>query len=516
MTGNAMGPLSFAILLLVCEGFHMCYAQDLHDSVIDRFPSVRVLVVGDVMLDRFQYGRVERMSPEAPVPVFRPARMVEMPGGAGNTAVNLTSLGCQVRLIARSGTDKEAKRLAGILENSNVDVDFFHQGICGTAVKTRLIAGNNHILRIDEEQLDELDSRLAVVAGGLVREYLQNSDVVVLSDYGKGFLSAKLTARVIADCRAKGKPVLVDPKGLDFRKYAGATLVKPNLKEFSDAVGQRFDPASKDFRAALTRAARTLLARCGIDGLLITLGEYGMLHVSAKNTSAGAIHLPTQAREVFDVSGAGDTTIAALTAALGAGATMAEAMQIANAAAGVVVGKLGTATVSVDELKKVMAASEDDPRRKVLSPDLLMRKIDVLKRQGRRVGFTNGCFDCCHLGHLSSLREAKSLCDVLVVGVNSDAWIRAHKGNGRPLQDEATRTTLLASLEYVDFVVVFDDETALPLVRRLRPHVIAKEGYALKDWPEGRFVRDIGGKAVILKRVDGYSTTALAERMRKP
>ena len=494
----------------------MRYAQELHDSVIGRFPSVRVLVVGDVMLDRFQYGKVERISPEAPVPVFRPARIIEMPGGAGNTAVNLTSLGCQVHLVARTGADKTAKRLAGILKDNNVDVDFCHQENCGTAVKTRLIAGNNHILRIDEEQVGELDSRLSVVVGDLVREYLQNCDVVVLSDYGKGFLSSKLTARVIADSRTKGKPVLVDPKGLDFRKYAGATLVKPNLKEFSEAVGQRFDPASKNFRADLIHAAKALLARCGIGGLLITLGEYGMLHVPAKNASAGAIYLPTQAREVFDVSGAGDTTIAALTAALGAGARMAEAMQIANAAAGVVVGKLGTATVSVDELKKAISASEDDPRRKVLSPDLLMQKIDVLRRQGRRIGFTNGCFDCCHLGHLSSLREAKRLCDVLVVGVNSDAWIRTHKGKGRPLQDEATRTTLLASLEYVDFVVVFDDETALPLVRRLRPHVIAKEGYALKDWPEGRFVKDIGGKAVFLKRVDGYSTTALAERMCKP
>ena len=216
------------------------------------------------------------------------------------------------------------------------------------------------------------------------------------------------------------------------------------------------------------------------------------------------------------MSGAGDTTIAALAAAIGAGAGMADAMQIANAAAGIVVGKLGTASVSAEELNSALSKAGGGPRRKIVSVDELQREVARLKKQGKKIGFTNGCFDCCHLGHLTSFRAAKRFCDVLVVGVNSDAWIRANKGPGRPIQDEATRTVLLAELECVDFVVVFDDRTALPLVRKLRPHVIAKEGYALKDWPEGRFVKSIGGKAVTLKRVDGYSTTALAERMRKP
>ena len=482
-------------------------------TVIERFPSVRVLVVGDVLLDRFQYGKVERISPEAPVPVFQPARMLEMPGGAGNTAINLSSLGCKVHLIARTGADKMSNRLFNIFEEGKVFVQFFHQEGCGTAVKTRLIAGNNHILRIDDEQIVPLDRRLSGLVGDAVADELSNSDIVVISDYGKGVLTPDLTARVISECSKVGVPVVVDPKGRDYSKYAGATLVKPNLKEFSEVTGRQFDPKSGDFRTDLIHAAKDFFLKCRTGGLLITLGEHGMLYVPSEKPFVGAIHLPTRAKEVFDVSGAGDTSIAALAASLGADATMEEAMQIANAAAGVVVGKLGTATVTASELRSALSDCGDDPMRKVLLPDALKREISLLKRQGKRIGFTNGCFDCCHLGHLTSLREAKRLCDVLVVGVNSDEWVRKHKGDGRPIQDESTRTMLLASLECVDYVVVFDDETAMPLVRKLRPHVIAKEGYALKDWPEGRFVKSIGGEAVVLRRVKGYSTTALAGKM---
>ena len=487
--------------------------KSIEKSTIGHFPSVLVLVVGDVLLDRFQYGKVERISPEAPVPVFQPARTVEMPGGAGNTSINLSSLGCRVRLIGRTGSDKMSNRLFNIFKEEKVSAHFFHQEGCCTAVKTRLIAGNNHILRIDEEQIVALDRKLSGLVGDAVSDELVHSDIVVLSDYGKGFLTPDLTARIIAECRKVGVPVVVDPKGRDYSKYAGATLVKPNLKEFSEVTGKRFDSKSGDFHTDLIREAKEFFLKCRIGGLLITLGEHGMLYVPSEKPFVGAIHLPTRAKEVFDVSGAGDTSIAALAAALGAGAPMSEAMQIANAAAGVVVGKLGTATVTASELRSALSDCGDDPMRKVLLPDALKREISLLKRQGKRIGFTNGCFDCCHLGHLTSLREAKRLCDVLVVGVNSDEWIMAHKGEGRPIQDESTRTMLLASLECVDYVVVFGDETALPLVRKLRPHVIAKEGYALMDWPEGRFVKSIGGEAVVLRRVEGYSTTALMGKM---
>lgn len=481
--------------------------------MIEKFPSVRALVLGDVMLDRFQYGKVERISPEAPVPVFSPERTVEMPGGAGNTAVNLAALGCRVRLVARTGTDRMSATLSSALRRSGVSQAFFHQGGCPTAVKTRLIAGKNHILRIDEEQSAELDKSLLAVVSAAIRDEIAKCDIVVLSDYGKGFLSHSLLSRVMADCRKAGRTVVVDPKGLDYGKYAGATLVKPNLREFSEVTGRRFDPRGGDFCGDVVRAAKKLLTKCSVGGVLVTLGEHGMVYIPAGRSQIGTISLPTKAREVFDVSGAGDTTLAALAAALGAGADMTDAMQIANAAAGIVVGKVGTASVSARELKAALSNVTVDFRRKILPLEKAAREIAALKRRGKKIGFTNGCFDCCHLGHLSSLCEAKRLCDVLVVGVNSDKWIRTHKGKNRPLQDEETRTALLSSLECVDFVVLFDNATALPLVKKIRPHVIAKEGYALKDWPEGRFVQSIGGEAVMLKRIDGYSTTALVERM---
>ena len=484
-----------------------------YNKIIIGFSSTKALVIGDIMLDRFQYGKIGRISPEAPVPVFCPARLVEMPGGAGNAAMNLSSLGCGVQLVARTGRDEVSKRLCDILNNNDVAVKFFHQRGCCTAVKTRLIADNSHVMRIDEEQVVELDPKLAVLVEDSVRSKIEECDIVVLSDYGKGFLNAGLTKKVLGYCRAAGKSVVVDPKGLDYGKYAGASLVKPNLKEFSEVAGRRFDPNDVGFRKELICAAKKLLLRCGIGGLLITLGENGMLYVPSRKSDVGAIYLPTRAQEVFDVSGAGDTTIAALAAALGAGAEMADAMQIANAAAGIVVGKLGTALVSAKELRSALSGAGDSQYHKIMSADELQCEVARLKKHGKKIGFTNGCFDCCHLGHLTSLREAKRLCDVLVVGVNSDKWIRKHKGESRPIQDEATRTALLSSLECVDFVVVFDDETALPIVKRLRPDVIAKEGYALKDWPEGRFVESVGGRAITLKRVEGYSTTALAKRM---
>lgn len=486
------------------------------NSIIDSFANLKVLVAGDVLLDRFHYGAVERISPEAPVPVFRPVRLVEVPGGAGNTALNLASLGCKVRLVGRTGKDSCGARLETLFRaEKKIAAGFLRQADCPTIAKTRLVSSGNHILRVDEERIVPLSDKDAANVVKTVKRHIEACDIVVLSDYAKGFLTPACTRRIIAAAAKCGKMVVVDPKGKDYGKYAGATLVKPNLKEFSEATGKTFNPASEDFRPGLIRAARDFLKETGIGSLLITLGEQGMLYVPSENPVAGAKYLPTRTKEVFDVSGAGDTAIAALAAALAAGAPMADAMQIANAAAGVVVSKVGTATVAAAELKAALSDAAGDPLRKVLPVDALKRELARLKRSGKKIGFTNGCFDCCHLGHLTSLKAAKRLCDILVVGVNTDAWIRKHKGKGRPVQDEATRLALLASLEYVDYVVPFGEETALPLVKKLRPQVIAKEGYALADWPEGRFVESIGGTAVALKRVEGYSTTAIVERLAK-
>lgn len=472
----------------------------------------KILVLGDIMLDKYQYGRVDRISPEAPVPVFKPLREKSMLGGVGNVAANLAALGCSVQLVSRTGRDAAGKAIADLTDKLGIDASYFHQPDCPTTVKTRFIAGNNHLFRIDTENVCPLNKTLTTLIESECVDVLDETDVVLLSDYAKGLLSEELCHSFIAACSRRGKMVIVDPKGSDYTKYAGVFLVKPNLKELAVATGKVFDASSPKFLDQVTSAARSLAKKLNIRGMLVTLSENGMVYVPT--STAKPIHLPTKAQEVFDVSGAGDTALAALGAALGAGFDMTEAMRISNAASGVVVGKLGTATVSIEEIETALSDNTPSTDRKIVSAEAISDLVKRLKNDGKKIGFTNGCFDCCHLGHLRSLQEAKTLCDILIVGVNSDSWIRKHKGADRPIQDELTRTALLASLEFVDYVIVFDSATALPLVRRIRPDVIAKEGYALKDWPEGQFVRSTGGEAVVLKRIDGHSTSSLAAKMK--
>ena len=481
---------------------------------LSRLSRVRVLAAGDIMLDRYEYGSVERISPEAPVPVFRPLRRKDMLGGVGNVAANLVAMGCRVDLVSRVGRDSAGKAVAKMAASAGIDANLVYQDDACTIVKTRLVAGNNHLLRIDDETPGEMDGETARKAAEACLAVLDKVDVVLLSDYAKGMLSKKFCKTVIDASRKRGLKVVVDPKGADYSKYKGAFLVKPNLKELSLATGRTFDSAKAGFLDDVASTARELARKIGANGLLVTLSEHGMLYAPASSRGK-PLHLPTKAKEVFDVSGAGDTALAAIGAATGAGLGMHEAMQIANAASCVVVSKLGTATANLEEIAAVLAEKPADPAdRKIVPAESIAKIAEKYRRQGKTVGFTNGCFDCCHLGHLSSLQEAKSLCDVLVVGVNSDEWIKRHKGPGRPIQDEKTRTSLLAALECVDHVVVFGDETALPLVKLVRPDIIAKEGYAIENWPEGRFVRKAGGKAVVLKRVAGYSTTAIADKMK--
>lgn len=482
---------------------------------LNKLQGVHVLAVGDIMLDRFEYGSVERISPEAPVPVFRPLREKSMLGGIGNVAANLAALGCTVDLVARIGKDKDGKTLSEMATSIGANTHFLCQPEVTTIVKTRLIAGNNHLLRIDTEDIRELDDKFADLTVDTCLDIIDKADIVLLSDYAKGFLTKRLCQNLIAICKKRGKRVIVDPKGTDYTKYKGAFLVKPNLKELKLATGKSFSPSSSHFLKDVAMAANSLSRKIGVGGTLVTLSEHGMLYVPASQ-NAKPLHLPTIAKEVFDVSGAGDTALATLGAALGAGCDIATAMGIANAASSVVVSKLGTATANLDEIGSALSKSHSrSAERKIVPFDTIAEIAYKLRQDGKVIGFTNGCFDCCHLGHLQSLHDAKTHCDILIVGVNSDDWIRKHKGADRPIQDQQTRTALLAALECVDYVVVFNDETALGLVKRIKPDVIAKEGYALKDWPEGRFVRNAGGKAVTLKRVAGYSTTLIAAKLKR-
>ncbi|MBO7482465.1 MAG: bifunctional heptose 7-phosphate kinase/heptose 1-phosphate adenyltransferase, partial [Kiritimatiellae bacterium] len=387
-------------------------------------------------------------------------------------------------------------------------------GSVPTIQKTRFVAKGHHVMRMDREVVVPLGGADEDELFAKVAAKLPETDVVILSDYAKGLLSRSFCERVIAAGRAAGRPVYVDPKGKDYRKYSGATLVKPNRKELEAVCGVEFDPSAPGFLDTVVRYAKRLLEMHSIDNAVVTLSEKGMVYVP--RGEGETIYLPTEGREVSDVSGAGDTTMAALAAARAASAPWRAAMEIANAAAGIVVGKVGTAVVSPQELKSALArrgAGAMPFEGKIMDRDALKRRVAAWQAEGLRVGFTNGCFDCLHCGHLSSLFQAKEHCDRLVVAVNSDASVRRLKGPTRPVQDERTRTLVLAGLEIVDAVTVFDEETALPVVEALRPDVVAKEGYTIDRWPEAQFVVSYGGEAVTLKRVDGYSTSAMVDRL---
>ncbi len=486
-------------------------------SYIGQFPRVRILCVGDVMVDEFIYGCVDRISPEAPVPVFKSTHKKKMLGGAGNVVANLRALGCKTSFIAAVGNDVQGATVRNMLNDIGADSHLIVMDNWPTIMKTRMISGVTHLLRADREEKLSMDSKSY---DSLINEFsamVADCDVVLLSDYNKGLLNERTTPRIISIANAAGRPVIVDPKGVDYKKYFGATLVKPNLKEFAQATAMTFNPLSADFHQNVSISAKKLFEQCGIQNLIVTLSEHGMLYVSA-NAPDDILQIPTVAQEVYDVSGAGDTSMAALGAAIGAHAPIKDAMKLANRASGIVVGKLGTATVCADELyDAVAAASQSDDwtqRRKIITADQAARLAHRLRADNRIIGFTNGCFDCCHLGHLYSFIQAKKNCDVLFVGMNSDASVRRAKGAGRPLQDEKTRALLLASLEFIDYVIVFDEDNAMQLINAIHPDVIAKEGYALDAWPEARHVISYGGRAISLSRLEGYSTTGLFNKIR--
>ena len=485
---------------------------------VNKFSQVKALVIGDIMLDRFIYGKVVRISPEAPVPIFQQKKEKQMLGGAGNVVANLVTLGCKTTFIGIVGNDINGATVASLLRKSGAHSHILKIEDYPTIVKTRLIAGNNHLLRTDQEEIIPVVTDLLPKFKKILTQAIKNVDIVLISDYNKGLLTPITTQIIIDICNKFGKTVIADPKGTDYSKYKDATLVKPNLKEFSEATGMKFDPLSPNFHNDVKAGAQILFSKYNIKNLLVTLSEHGMIYIPAENID-DLKQIPTEAKEVFDVSGAGDTSLATLGAAIGANISIKNAMKLANLASGIVVGKLGTATVSAEELKTVLSQKETsdhgwNQKRKIITLQQAENIVKNLKENKKVIGFTNGCFDCCHLGHLNSFMEAKKLCDVLIVAVNSDASIKRYKGENRPIQDEKTRAILLASLEFIDYVIVFEEDSPLHIVEKLKPDIVAKEGYTLDKWPEGRLAISYGGKAITLKRLEGYSTSNLVEKMK--
>jgi D-beta-D-heptose 7-phosphate kinase/D-beta-D-heptose 1-phosphate adenosyltransferase len=463
------------------------------------FEKAQVLVVGDIMLDRYWHGSTARISPEAPVPVVQVQQTEDRAGGAANVALNIAALGGGASLLGLVGDDEAARVLQNRAQAANVHCELEIIPTHPTITKLRVISRHQQLLRMDfEEPFSAADS--AALAARAERLFA-HVGVIVLSDYNKGALLD--AGRMIAAARLAGKPVLVDPKGSDFSRYRGATLLTPNLHEFEVVVGA----CSNELE--LVQKGQQLMRELDLQGLLITRGEHGMTLLQRDEEQE--LHLPAQAREVFDVTGAGDTVIATLAAAMAAGMSLPQAVALANIAAGIVVAKLGTATVSGPELRRAVQQSHGVGRG-VMTEAQLQIALDDARSNGEKIVFTNGCFDLLHPGHVAYLEDARRLGQRLVVAVNSDASVKRLKGEGRPVQPAESRMAVLAGLEAVDWVVVFEDDTPERLLHLLKPDVLVKGGdYRPDQVVGGAIVQAYGGEVNVLSFVDNCSTTSIVQ-----
>jgi D-beta-D-heptose 7-phosphate kinase/D-beta-D-heptose 1-phosphate adenosyltransferase len=463
------------------------------------FEKARVLVVGDVMLDRYWVGPTGRISPEAPVPVVKINQVEDRPGGAANVALNIATLGGQVQLAGLVGQDEAANALTLGVQTLGVEPNWLSVADKPTITKLRVLSRNQQLIRLDFE--DFFDSASSQALFELCLPMLDNVDVLVLSDYAKGAIADPRD--FIAKARAKGVTVLVDPKGSDFARYRGASLITPNMSEFEAVVGEVIDEAD------LIAKAQQLIKQHDFTAMLVTRSEKGMTLITANEPE---LHIPTVAREVYDVTGAGDTVISALATSLGAGSTLAQACAIANTAAGVVVGKLGTSTVSRIELIAALDQHQGESGFGVVSEDQLAYAMEQARLRGERVVMTNGCFDILHAGHVSYLKQAKALGERLIVAVNSDGSVKRLKGEGRPVNQVDRRMAVLAGLASVDWVVPFSEDTPERIISRLLPDALVKGGdYKIEDIAGGKQVIAAGGKVEVLGFEEGISTTAIIQ-----
>ena len=466
-------------------------------SILSEAPNKKIVVVGDLMLDRFIHGQVNRISPEAPVPVLSYQGESLNPGGAANVALNLVRLGVQVSLIGVTGADDHAKILADkIATEPQINLKTITDAKRPTTVKTRFSSAGQQILRVDHEETAPLSQSIYKKLLSAVNSALRGADMVIISDYNKGVIDHSSAQHIVNLAKDAGVPVVADPKKLDPSVYKGNTLITPNLHEFRHMTGLPLN-THRDIIAA----GRDIARRHKIKSILVTLGADGMMLIDGQKD---AHHIKSHAQSVFDVSGAGDTVIATISAAMTAGADMLTATEMANTAAGIVVGKAGTATTLPGEILAKTASPNTNSESDVLG------LVQLWRDAGLKIGFTNGCFDLLHPGHLWVLEKAAAQCDRLVVGLNSDRSTRRLKGEGRPHQDQDTRAAVLASLPCVDAVVVFDTPTPAKIIKAIAPDRLIKGGdYKANDVVGADTIKARGGKVVIIPTKPGFSTTRL-------
>ena len=494
-------------------------------ACIEKFKDIKVLAIGDIMLDRFVYGSVDRISPESPVPVLAIKREDNMLGGAGNALANLIGLGVEGLILSTIGDDADADSIKQKAEQIGAGVEgLITDPARPTIVKTRYLAGHQQLLRTDLEKSIALSEGIESQIIEKAKALIPQVNAIIISDYGKGLLTDKVIAAIIETAKAHKVPVIVDPKGKDYSKYQGVTAVTPNKKELTEAM--RGLPVGTD--EEIINAARQLIEECGIENVIATRSAEGM---SVIQKSGAVSHFKSADIEVFDVSGAGDTVIATIAAALGTGLDIAEAGALGNLAGGIVVAKVGTAPIRAEELTaaledgthdiQIHARNKKQARSGVIcTPAEAAEQVRRWKARGLKTGFTNGCFDILHLGHVSYLSDTRGHCDRLIVGLNSDASVKILKGPERPVHSEQSRAAVLAALAAVDMVVLFgaeeegDDNTARDLLSLIQPDIYFKGGdYKLTDIPEAPTVQSYGGQVTIMPIYEGHSTTGSIKKI---
>lgn len=463
------------------------------------FSSAKILIIGDIMLDRYYFGNVSRISPEAPVPVVAVEKDIYTLGGAGNVANNISNLNAYCKILSTASEDISGRNLKNLLKNINCDY-FFVDNNVPTTTKLRVIGEKQQIVRVDFEEVRQLSPKATDVYKENILKEIEQYNSIVISDYGKGVCTEEMCNFIITQSKKYNIPVIIDPKGSDWTKYYGATIVTPNVKELSEVAGISIKNNDYD----IISVGREIREKYNIKYLVVTRSEKGITIISNNEYK----HIPTTAMEVFDVSGAGDTVVATMASALGAGYNLEETVELANSAAGVVVGKVGTAPILIDELRFAMNCTIHS---KIIPYDKINLVIEKERLKGKKIIFTNGCFDIIHRGHVDYLIKAKALGDTLILGLNSDSSVKRLKGETRPINNEYDRAFILSALEAIDYITIFTDDTPLELIKIIKPDVLVKGG----DYKANEVVGREHAKSVeIIKFIDGYSTTNTINKMK--